>query len=133
MKSPLFNKYYHLCIIIFILVFTLSAGCVVSLNMPPKITELQAEHTQLYPKQSTEIKCDVSDPEDDNLTFKWSSTDGSFSGSGPIVTWTAPNKYGEFHIIVIVEDEKGNSSQSNVTINVIVNENDNTGTCKTCG
>ena len=131
MKSASTNRILCLYLIIFISIFCLTAGCLVSLNMPPQITALEAQHLNLYPKQSTEIKCIASDPEGDTMTFKWSCTDGSFSGSGPVITWTAPNKYGDFHINAVVEDEKGNSSQSSVTINVVVNENDQS--CETCG
>jgi hypothetical protein len=108
----------------------LTGGCVVSINMPPKIAGLEAQHLYLFPKQSTEIKCNVSDPEGDSMTFKWSCTDGSFSGTGPVVTWTAPNKYGDFHIIATVEDDNGNSSQSTVTINIVVDENQEP--CEAC-
>jgi hypothetical protein len=64
------------------------------------------------------------------MTFTWSCADGTFIGSGPIVTWQAPNAYGDFHILVIVEDGNGNSTQRTITIGVIVNENDQG--CSTC-
>ena len=128
MKLLLIFKYSS---IIIILTCILAFGCVLSVNMPPKITGLEVEHLNLYPKQSTEIKCVVSDPEGGTMTFNWSCTDGSFSGSGPSVTWTAPNKYGDFHILVVVKDDNGNSSQADVTIKVVVNENQQS--CKTCG
>jgi len=131
MKIPVCFRYILIYLIIIIMICLLAAGCIVSVNMPPKIAGLEIEHLSLYPKQSTEIKCSASDPEGGPLTFNWSCTDGSFSGSGPVVTWTAPNKYGDFHIIVVVKDEKGNSSQSGATINVVVNENQPD--CETCG
>jgi hypothetical protein len=64
------------------------------------------------------------------MTFTWSCADGSFVGSGPIVTWNAPNAYGDFHIMVIVEDSSGKSSQATITIHAIVNTNEQG--CSTC-
>ena len=106
MKIPIYFRYIPIYLIIIIIICLLAAGCIVSVNIPPKIAGMEVQNSNLYPKQSTEIKCNASDPEGGPLTFNWSSTDGSFSGSGPVVSWTAPNKYGDFHIIVVVKDEK---------------------------
>jgi len=130
MRLPSAFRYLNIYLVIITVICLLISGCVVSINMPPKIISLEAQHLNLYPKQSTEIKCNASDPEEDPISFKWSCTDGTFSGTGPVVTWTSPNKYGNFHIIVMVEDDNGNSSQSGVAINIVVNENQES--CEAC-
>lgn len=118
-------------LIILIIVSSLASACTVSVNQPPKISSLKADTTVVYPTGSTELQCIALDPDGDTMTFKWSCTDGDFSGTGPIVTWKAPNAYGNFHIMVIAEDSKGKSSEATITIGVVVNENEQQG-CSSC-
>jgi hypothetical protein len=89
-------------------------------NQPPVISSLEAKYMTLYPKAASEIKCIASDLDGDEVDFKWSCTGGDLSGAGPIVTWKAPNNYGEYHIMVIAEDGKGGSAQGTLTLNVVV-------------
>ena len=96
----------------------------------PVIYELSTDHTRLYPRTTAELKCVALDPENDELFFKWSSIDGELSGDGPIVSWKAPDSYGDYHIMVTVEDDKGNSASQTITIDVIPNPNPG---CSTCG
>ena len=88
-------------------------------NQPPLITSLEAKYMTLYPRGGTEIKCTATDPEGDRLNYKWSCTGGTFDGAGPIITWEAPRSYGEYHIMVIVEDDEGKSAKDTLTFNVI--------------
>jgi hypothetical protein len=106
-------------IIISILLFT---SCVAP-HKVLQISKLDASTLYVYPKGKTTLNCVVSAPEGDDIAFKWSCTDGELSGSGPVVTWKAPNEYGDFHIMVIAQDPNGNSDEATVTIGVIVNEN----------
>ena len=121
----------HVTISICILgvIFTLFGACTPYLNVPPKISEVTATHQNVYPRGTTELSCIASDNESDTLSFIWSSTDGEIIGSGPVITWRAPNKYGNFHIMVVVEDENGGSSQDTITISVVANENTETTNC----
>lgn len=73
----------------------------------------------LYPKTASEIKCIASDPDGDQVDFKWSCTGGSLSDAGPVVTWKAPNSYGDYHIMVIAEDGGGGSTQAILTLSVV--------------
>lgn len=88
-------------------------------NQPPVISSLQAKYVNVYPRAASEIRCDVSDTECDDLEFKWSCTGGNLSGNGAVVTWGAPNSYGAYHIMVVVEDDKGGSTQGTLTVNVV--------------
>ncbi len=116
-------------VILSLLLFTNS--CVPALNQSPKISSLKADSLYLYPMQNTEIRCTASSPQGDSLIYKWSSTEGTFTGSGPEVKWNAPNNYGKFHIMVVVEDNKGRSTKDTVTVEVIANVTDQQG-CSTC-
>ena len=97
---------------------TLSSACVLvpptknnqtpaGSNQPPVISSLEAKHSLLYPGGNSEIRCDVTDPDGDEVQLKWSCTNGRLIGAGSIVTWEAPNSYGEYPIMVIAEDGKG--------------------------
>ena len=88
-------------------------------NQPPVISSLTAAQTLIYHATSTEIRCVASNSTDDQLNYKWSGTGGSFSGSGSNVTWEAPNQYGDYHIMVIVEDVKGGSIQGTLSLSVV--------------
>jgi hypothetical protein len=102
-----------------------------SLNRPPQISALKASTLYVYPTGTTELQCIVADPEGDEMDFKWSANNGSFTGNGPVVTWKSPNEYGDFHIMVIVDDINGNSSRATITIKVVANENQQQG-CSSC-
>jgi len=41
------------------------------------------------------------------------------SGAGPVVTWRAPNSYGDYHVMVIAEDTNGGSTQATLTLSVV--------------
>ena len=88
-------------------------------NKPPVISNLEAEYISVYPGGASEIRCVASDPEGDAVQFKWSSTGGSLTGDGPIVTWQAPNDYGDYHIMVVTEDGNGGGTQAILTISVV--------------
>ena len=101
----------------------LSGACLPTLepgsSQSPLISSIEAEHMAVYPRGASEIKCSVSDTEGDEVEFMWSCTGGSLSGTGAVVTWQAPNSYGDYHIMVIVKDGKGGSAQYALTIAVI--------------
>jgi len=131
MKPHLYKLKFVIMLTILIIITSFVSACTVSMNQSPKISSLEASHMYVYPMGKTELQCIAVDPDGDNINFKWSCTDGTFIGTGPIVTWKAPNAYGDFHIMVIAEDSKGSSSQANLTIGVVFNENQNQG-CKSC-
>jgi len=63
-------------------------------NQPPVISSLTPAQTQVYPSSTIEIRCDASDPDGDALTYDWASTGGAFYGTGNVVSWAAPEQYG---------------------------------------
>lgn len=114
---------------ILIVIAILTTSCGAPSNKPPLISSLEASHPYVYPRGKTEIQCVVSDPEGDDMSFKWSCADGSFSGNGPITTWQAPNSYGDYHIMVIARDSNNNSTQDTLTISVIANQSERKNCC----
>ncbi len=123
MKPWSFKIKLFAMLVMLIAIAPLTNACNSSGNKPPVISSLNANYPNVYPRGKSEIECVAWDPEGEQIIFTWSSTDGSFTGSGPIVTWNAPNSYGDFHIMVVAEDQSGNTTEATLTIGVVVNQN----------
>jgi len=96
-------------------------------NQPPVITSLTPERMQVLPssvgsQSIIEIRCVASDQDGDAVSYRWASTGGKFSGTGPVVSWIAPEHLGDYDVTVTVEDGKGNSAVTSVTISVVSNQ-----------
>lgn len=90
-------------------------------NHPPTITELLTDVEWINPLENCHIICRAEDSDDDELSYKWTSVDGSITGAGPIVVWTAPQQPGPRSIAVTVSDEYGGSVARLLNINVAEN------------
>lgn len=92
-------------------------------NQPPVISRLTPSTTKVSPSGKSELQIVVDDPDGDKVNINWSATGGTFSGSGYVVTWQAPNQTGSYDITATVDDGKGASAQSAVTVVVTENQN----------
>jgi len=95
-----------------------SVSVTVKQNDPPVITSLTATPSQLQPGESTILKCEADDLEGHALEFDWLSPTGEITGSGPVVTWTAPDRPGDFRVAIRVVDELGATRTGDVVITV---------------
>ena len=102
---------------------------VVPNNSPPIIENLivTAEHRYLkeisvgykiLKGRSCDIKCVASDPDNDELLYKWSTDGGNISGEGPVVTWTAPLRESRVTITVTVSDSSGDLATKSTVFEV---------------
>lgn len=94
-------------------------------NQPPAITSLTANPTTVTPGGSSTITVSASDPENDPLTYTWTSTGGGLSpttGPGP-VTWSAPRSPGIYTVTVSVTDSKPGHSLVSRSVNISVQQN----------
>lgn len=82
------------------------------------IEELVSELPAVKRGESTQVECITADRYGDGLSYEWTATGGSISGTGSIVTWTAPDIYGTYSITVTVVDENGSESSEELSINV---------------
>ena len=112
-------------LIVLFVILGLLGACLPTLESPggnqgPIISGIEASSPVIYPLGYSEIKCVASDPKGGELKYTWSSTSGKLSGQGSAVRWDAPDDYGDYHMMVIVQDSSGNSRQGIVTVSVVV-------------
>ena len=84
------------------------------------ISDLKADYPSIYPRAYTEITCTASNPNGGELNYKWTSSGGTLVGEGQKIRWEAPNMYGDYHIMVVVQDTAGHSAEETVTVSVIL-------------
>lgn len=89
---------------------------------PVVIAAVVAEHSTLYPLGNTTVTCSATSKDGSALSYKWVCNDGTITGEGPTIKYEAPRTYGDFNIIVIVTDSKGNSSTGSTKVTVIVRD-----------
>jgi hypothetical protein len=85
-------------------------------NTPPVITSLAPGATTVLPNGSCTVTCIASDADGDPLTYAWSATGGTFSGTGNSVTWKAPAAEATYTISVTVSDGKGGTATGSCAI-----------------
>jgi outer membrane protein OmpA-like peptidoglycan-associated protein len=89
-------------------------------NHPPTVS-CTADKNMVYLDSGDEvaIKCIGSDPDNDPLTYTWTSTGGKVDGTGSQVRWlSAGTPLGSDTITAKVDDGRGGSANSSVAISV---------------
>jgi len=77
--------------------------------------------TDWSPGTEDQVACLASDPDGDELTYRWTADNGTIRGEGDKITWVAPDKMGKYNISVTVTDSKG--LETSVTKEVRVSMN----------
>jgi len=86
-------------------------------NHSPVISSLTANPSSVDIDESTSITCIASDEDvGDTLTYAWSKSGGTITGSGSAITWTAPSTEGTYAIACTVSDENGVEDRKSVYI-----------------
>jgi len=105
---------------------TLSDGVVIDYNnevdvtnYPPRIKALAPEEAPVIRNQTVDIYCSAEDRDGNPLDYTWQSEAGVISGSGAMITWTAPDEMGDYSITVTVEDDGGLSDETTIEIEVV--------------
>jgi len=91
-------------------------------NNPPVIDSLVASADWVLPLGSLDVTCDALDPDDDELSYEWSATGGSITGTGCEMGWTAPEEVGTYAITVMVRDIYGGSDTKTLATVVALEE-----------
>jgi len=87
---------------------------------PPAIAGLEAPE-MVIPSGTCQIVCIASDRDGDVLSYNWSASEGSISGTGAAVNWTAPDLLGSYNVTVVVTDGRGEEVTKQVAIEVRAN------------
>jgi len=103
-------------VIMAIAVLLLATSCEPLDNYPPIIDSLEAEADWAPPSSSIQVTCNASDRDGDELSYDWSASRGNITGTGPEVTWTAPEEIGVCDITVVVDDGQGNNDTGSLTL-----------------
>ena len=90
-------------------------------NRPPAIASVIADMDWVKPSNSCQLKCEAEDPDGDELSYEWSADGGDISGTGSVVTWTAPDAAGLYNITVVVIDGHGEEETRMLTVSVALN------------
>jgi hypothetical protein len=82
------------------------------------INSLLADPELIGSLQDSTITVDAADADGDTLTYEWMANSGSILGSGPVVTYTAPDvpSQATLFVSVTVSDGKGGSDEETVSI-----------------
>jgi hypothetical protein len=85
-------------------------------NTPPIISSLTPSATELPPEGSCTIGCTASDADGDSLTYAWTASGGTITGTGDSVSWEAPAAEGTYTISVEVSDGHGGTASDSCDI-----------------
>jgi len=88
-------------------------------NQIPVISSVSANPTQIVVGQSATITAVAGDPDDDPISYNWSASQGTISGTGKQVTWTSSDQSGSISIGLTVSDNRGGQATSSVTVAVL--------------
>lgn len=81
-------------------------------NHAPEITSITADPSAVGQGKTSTITVVASDQDGDELSYSYDPTGGEISGSGSVVTWTAPSVVGTCRVDVMVSDGKESVSGS---------------------
>jgi hypothetical protein len=95
---------------------TLDLEIVAEINVAPQILDIVKSAAYTAPNGTINLTANVSDDNGDPITYNWSVTGGSFSGSGSSVDWTAPGTEGIYQITLTAQDDEGLSATKTVSI-----------------
>lgn len=101
--------------------FLEAAGRRLGITMPNRhpLLEPLAGPERIRPGEKIALTAKAFDPDADPLSYRWSSSAGEILGSGPTVTWQAPDKRGQYIVEVTVDDGRGGTDSQSLTIEVI--------------
>jgi hypothetical protein len=87
-------------------------------NKAPLITSIVPSPYSVPMKGIITLTCLAADPDGDQLSYNWEALEGTITGSGPSVEWTAPEQEGSFSISCKVSDGNGGEANQNVDVAV---------------
>ena len=99
-----------------------SVTIAVRVNNAPEIASLTANPGWTTPSEILQATCTASDPDNDDLSYSWTAIEGSISGTGAVISWTAPQQVGIYNITVVVTDGYGGSATETLSVDVLTGQ-----------
>ena len=87
-------------------------------NKAPTIESFTASNRYIETGETIQLRVKASDPENGELQYSYSATGGTISGTGPEVTWLAPDAPDHYYIEVVVSDIFGLYDEDEIMIEV---------------
>lgn len=90
-------------------------------NMPPRVKGLGIAPERVGPSEEVAAYCTAEDEDEDAgaLSYEWTTSAGSISGEGAVVTWTAPDApHEEVRLECAVHDTAGLKASEHITFDV---------------
>ena len=87
-------------------------------NLPPQVYSVTALPSTVGEQGSSTLTCTAVDPQQLTLSYAWAVTGGNVSGSGAIVTWTAPSSVGGYTGTCTVTSTVGLSATGSILLQV---------------
>ncbi len=87
----------------------------------PPVASCSADKSMVYVGSGdfVAVRADASDPDNDPLTYSWTSTGGAVEGSGPEARWNSSNTTpGTYTVNVRVDDGRGGNADCSAAIRV---------------
>lgn len=91
-------------------------------NSSPRINSLVTSSVWTLPGGSLNVTCAASDSDGDELSYEWMATGGNLSGTGAVVSWTAPQEVGIYDVTVVVRDNHGSSDTWVLPVSVVTGQ-----------
>ncbi|MBU0528272.1 T9SS type A sorting domain-containing protein [bacterium] len=88
-------------------------------NYPPRIKSLASDEQVVVSNDFSNIYCTAIDKYNESLTYEWSASGGSFTGTEAVINWQAPLSPGTFTIICNVSDDQGGTASDTLSIEVV--------------
>src|SRR5574341_1228627 len=85
-------------------------------NSLPIVSSFTSESSEVFLGQTIPLYAQASDPDGDLLTFIWTSSGGSITGSGLTASWTAPLLGGQYGVTVTATDTLGASASQSLVL-----------------
>jgi len=86
------------------------------LNQPPRINKINAVPRKLDLGATTELSCEAKDPDENAITFNWTTREGALQSDNATASWTAPATEGYFWIGCTVTDEHGAATADSIQL-----------------
>jgi hypothetical protein len=91
---------------------------VIPANLPPQVYSVTADPSTISEQGTSVLTCTAVDPQQLSLSYSWSVTGGTVSGTGESVNWTAPSAPGGYTATCKVTSSASLSASGSTVIQV---------------